>query len=256
MSSAFGLYSRYYDVLYQDKDYVGEADYVQSMIERFAPHANELLELGCGTARHACLLAAAGYNVHGIERSEEMLNVARQRIDQKSDDRHGLVSVQQGDVTGVQLNRLFDCVISLFLVVSYQTTDADALSIFQTAHEHLRPGGIFLFDLWYGPAVMHQQPERRVKEMQGDGLEVSRIAEPTMIPDRNIVEVNYTVDVREIQTGKSDRLFEKHVMRYFFESEIATLAQQAGLQIEHAEQWLDGAEPSTSTWGVAFVARK
>ena len=69
----FDEYARYYDLLYQDKDYQAEADYVAALIRRFHPDAQSILEMGSGTGKHARLLADRGYKVHGIERSPEML---------------------------------------------------------------------------------------------------------------------------------------------------------------------------------------
>ena len=51
--SQFGLYSKYYNLLYADKDYAGEARYVDSIIRRHTPRAATMLELGCGTGRYA-----------------------------------------------------------------------------------------------------------------------------------------------------------------------------------------------------------
>ncbi len=50
---AFGEYAKYYDLLYADKDYAAETAFVREIIRRLAPGARTLLELGCGSARHA-----------------------------------------------------------------------------------------------------------------------------------------------------------------------------------------------------------
>lgn len=75
--SAFGAYSRYYNLFYQDKDYPGEAEYVNGLIRKHHPGATTILDLGCGTGRHDLLLAKMGYEVTGVDRSEEMLSVVK-----------------------------------------------------------------------------------------------------------------------------------------------------------------------------------
>jgi predicted TPR repeat methyltransferase len=77
--SVFGAYSRYYDLLYEDKDYSKEAEFVSSIIRRHAPGARTVLDLGCGTGIHACTLAQKGYQVTGLDRSADMLAKARER---------------------------------------------------------------------------------------------------------------------------------------------------------------------------------
>ena len=69
----FVTYARYYDLLYRDKDYATEAEYVARTVRAALPGACTVLELGCGTGRHGCLLASKGFYVHGIERSREMV---------------------------------------------------------------------------------------------------------------------------------------------------------------------------------------
>src|SRR5450432_1981030 len=75
--SVFGAYSRYYDLLYRDKDYAAEASYVRSLIGQHCPAATSILDLGCGTGRHALLLAEHGYRVTGVDGSPDMLIAAR-----------------------------------------------------------------------------------------------------------------------------------------------------------------------------------
>ncbi|MDP3028836.1 MAG: class I SAM-dependent methyltransferase [Deltaproteobacteria bacterium] len=76
-STVFSNYARYYDLLYRDKDYAAEAEYVAGLIRKFHPSAESILELGSGTGKHALLLARKGFEVHGVELSEEMINIAR-----------------------------------------------------------------------------------------------------------------------------------------------------------------------------------
>ena len=66
----FQLYSKYYDLLYRDKDYAAEAAYVARTLRNAIPSARELLEFGSGTGRHGRLLALRGFSVVGVERSK------------------------------------------------------------------------------------------------------------------------------------------------------------------------------------------
>ena len=62
MMDAFGAYARYYDLLYRDKDYPAEARYLHELIQRHAPGAQSILDLGCGTGAHAAEFAELGYD--------------------------------------------------------------------------------------------------------------------------------------------------------------------------------------------------
>lgn len=76
----FGDYARYYDVLYQDKDYAGEADFVLSCLVRRQGEPRTLLDLGCGTGRHGLEMARRGVSVTGVDMSATMLEMGRQAL--------------------------------------------------------------------------------------------------------------------------------------------------------------------------------
>ncbi|HTQ03901.1 MAG TPA: class I SAM-dependent methyltransferase [Polyangiaceae bacterium] len=246
--SVFGNYSRYYDLLYRDKDYRGEADYVHALIERHRPGAKTLLDLGCGTGRHASLLAERGYDVVGVDRSPAMLDEARARK-----VTGGRTEFVEGDLRSVRLARKFDVVVSLFHVMSYQTTNADLLAGLATLRAHLAPGGLFIFDCWYGPAVLHLRPAVRVLRLEDAATEVTRLAEPVVHPNDNVVDVNYHVFVKDKKTSEVSELREKHAMRYLFAPEIAHFLSSAGLSQSAVVSFMSDAPPGLDTWTAVFL---
>lgn len=250
--SLFAEYARYYDLLYRDKDYAAEAEYVTDLIRKFHPSAQSILELGSGTGIHASLLAKKGYSVHGIERSPEMLLRLRTLAENMNAPENQLI-FDAGDIREIHLDKRFDAVIALFHVISYQTTNADVAAAFATARQHLKTGGIFIFDVWYGPAVLTQHPEVRVKRMADEKIEVTRLAEPVLHHNENLVDVNYHVFIRHGETGNVSELKETHVMRYFFQPEIEFWANTAGFTIRNAEEWLTAKPIGKDTWGVCFI---
>jgi len=251
--SVFQHYARYYDLLYQDKNYPAEIAYIVDKINRHQPAAKTILDLGCGTGRHACLLAEKGYDVVGVDFSESMIALAKDRKNQqKSNSQYPVF--QQGDIRRLDLNKQFDVVISLFHVFSYLTANEDLAQGFQTVSRHLKPGGLFLFDFWYGPAVLAQQPEIRTKHLADEVIEVQRLARPEIHINDNIVDVNYDLSIREHSTGKIDKIREQHRMRYLFLPEVRQYLQNAGLQYLFAEEWLTRSLPSPQTWGVCCGA--
>jgi len=247
MSQVFDAYSGYYDLLYQDKDYVAEIAYIEKLLKRHGDNIHELLEFGSGTGIHGSLLAEAGFRVTGIELSQEMVN--------RATFTDGFSS-RQGDIRSLNLNRSFDAVISLFHVMSYQVTNPDIQTTLSNAAGHLLPGGLFIFDFWYSPAVYTQNPVVRVKRMESDKLNITRIAEPKMYPNENRIDVKYTVYAQESLSKECQVFEEVHPMRHFSLPEIDLLADQAGFQKVAAEEFITGAVPGENTWGVCVVLCK
>lgn len=251
----FGKYSSYYNLLYKDKDYAGEVEYVHNLIRKHYPEANDILDLGCGTGGHDFLLTEKGYHVTGIDRSEEMLAVANSQLSSLIPNPSSL-SFTQGDIRNIRLNKNFDAVISLFHVMSYQTSNEDLRAAFETAKAHLKPGGVFIFDCWYGPAVLTERPAMRVKRLEDDATSVLRIAEPAVFPNDNVVDVNYTILITDKKSGVTEELREIHRMRYLFKPETEMMLSDAGFKPLVCEEWMTGKEPGSATWSVGWVAGK
>lgn len=243
--SVFGAYSQYYDLLYRDKDYAGEARYIRELITRHRPGAKTVLDLGCGTGKHAALLSAHDYAVTGVDLSEEMLEVARKAQPDRS--------FVQGDVRSVRLGQKFDVVLSLFHVMSYQRTNADLRAAFATLREHLAPGGLFVFDCWYGPGVLSDRPQTRIKRLEDSALSVTRLAEPVMHPNDDLVDVNYHVFARDKRTGAVEELRETHTMRYLFAPEVSLLLEAGGLRLLQLSEFMSEREPGFETWNAVFA---
>lgn len=250
----FDAYATYYDLLYRDKDYAGEADYVATRIRQMMPGAQRILDLGCGTGKHDEYLARLGFSVHGMDISDEMLSRARERKAKLPADIAEKLSFSAGDIRTVRTGQTYDAVISLFHVMSYQTANSDVMTALQTAADHLKPGGLFVFDFWYGPAVLTQKPEIRVKRLESKDHRVVRIAEPIELPRINSVQVNYQVWVESLQNGQIGNFCESHLMRYFFEPEMDLLMTQSEFKIESITAWLEDSPPHQGNWSALIVA--
>lgn len=245
--TVFDAYSRYYDLLYCDKDYSGEVAYIQTLLDRYDLTKCELLEFGSGTGKHGRLLSEQGFHVHGIERSAAMV---AQAIPTEG------FTCQQGDICTVQMGRTYDAVLSLFHVISYQTSNTNVKAVFARAAEHLHPDGLFIFDFWYTPAVYAQRPMVRVKRMSDKSIEITRIAEPVIFPNENRVDVNYTIFARDLKTGEVKAFVETHPMRHFSLPEIDLLAELSGFTRIGTEEFLTGNSPGEDTWGVCVTLKR
>lgn len=201
VTKVFDSYSMYYNLLYKDKNYESEADYIAALLG----DVKTVFEMGCGTGKHAKLLTNKGYEMFGIDLSASMLEHAKALG----------IDCEQGDVRTFRAGRMFDAVISLFHVASYQTNDEDINNYFKTAAAHLNNGGKFIFDVWHKPAVLAQIPEKRVKTLENGDVKVVRYCVPNHIKEKDMVEVNYTIEVTDKHSGRTESIKECHPMRYF-----------------------------------------
>ena len=284
-----GRVAAYYDLLYADKDFQAEADYVASLLDRYGDCPRSILGYGSRTGKCELALAEMGYEVTGLTPSRKTLAAAdilaegdgshRSAAERKL-GRMGLPARLDGsgepsyegstfpvegaaERNGPHPNLLpagegsrHDAVILLDRLMSYHTRESDLLAVFDNVALHLKAGGIFVFDVWYGPAVLAQHLETRVQRVADERVELTCITEPHLCSEWNCIQLVYTLFVRDKRDGRIRELSEMHSMRYFTIPEIKTIANCRGFDIVRAERWLAGQLPCTDTRGVCFVLRK
>jgi len=254
MKNVFEDYANYYNLLYKDKNYKQETQYILDLLKRVSINeVKTILELGSGTGRHAILMGHQGLRVTGVERSQEMLKIAQLSLPQTLKDK---VQFIQGDATSFEDKNLYDACLSLFHVVSYQISNNDVSRIMTTASKHLKTNGFFIFDIWYGPAVLWIRPETRIQKFIDGDRSLTRLASSELLDHENVVDVHYTLYFEEKNINGISKVNEMHKMRYFFLLELKQFLANSGLCFVHAEEWLTGNKPSQDTWGVTIVAKK
>jgi SAM-dependent methyltransferase len=227
-------YATYYDLLYHDKDYSSEAEYIHKIISKYSKEYKKILSLGCGTGRYESELAKFGYDITGIDNSCQMIDIAKSNYPNRKD------KFFINDIREFDLDCKYDIVLSLFHVMNYQITNEDILATLNCVKRHLKNGGIFIFDFWYGPAVLNDPPSVRVKRVNSGNGELVRIAEPTMHYESNVVEVNFEVFIQDEYKKSISNFKEKHLMRYFFLPEIRSWIENSGLRFKEARKWMSG----------------
>ena len=254
----FADYARYYNVLYQDKDYLGETEFILECLNRYGCSPTTLLDLGCGTGRHALAMARKGIQVTGVDMSATMLNMGYKLLSSVAplSANLSLPRLLEGDVRTIRLGETFDAVTSLFHVMSYQITEKDALAEMETAREHLKPGGFFLFDFWYGPGVLTDPPTERDRRMEDSQTVVQRHAHPVQRVNDNIVEVHYSITLMDKCSGTRSALKEVHNMRYWFLPELRYLSSVSGFKVVAEGGWRSFNPPERTTSNVWILLKK
>lgn len=251
----FHHYAQAYDALYQDKDYEGECDFIETAARRhLARRPATILDLGCGTGGHALPLVHRGYRVTGLDQSAGMIERAnRKRATLNGHADRARFTV--GDARDANLGQTFDLVTCMFAVLSYQTGDADAVSLFRNARRHLAPGGLFVCDYWHGPGVLALRPLTRTKSAELAGEIVTRTSTPTLDEVARVVTVDiHTHHERAGQPATESN--ERHRVRYFSPEEITRLLAAAGFEALQFCAFPRLDQPLTERdWNAAVIAR-
>jgi len=252
MNEMFGpIYAPAYDLLYRDKDYAGEVRILDDLFRKYARRpVQNVLDLGCGTGNHTLRLMAAGYRVVGVDRSAEMLAVARNKALEQAPG----LRLHQSDIRDLHLDERFDAALMMFAVLGYQVEDEDVRSAFQSARRHLLPEGLLIFDFWHGPAVEAMGTEERVRELkQGDHL-WKRTSSGKLDVARHLCDVTFRLQHFRLEQ-RLEETTETHQMRYFFPQELDAMLKASGFRLLRLGAFPDiDLEPDHRTWNVMAVA--
>lgn len=249
-------YADQYDTFYHDKDYEAECDLIEEVFRRYAEKpVKSILDLGCGTGNHAIPLARHGYQVAGVDRSSEMIEHAKAKLQSQTSPSPLQPQFFEGDLRSLELDRQFDAVLMMFAVLGYQLTNEDVLAALQTVRRHLRPRGLFVCDVWYGPAVLTIRPGDRVKVIPTSDGKVIRATSGALDIYHQIANVHYQTWTIKEQKVVSEAE-ETHQMRYFFPQELALFMAQAEIKLLKISNFNDPKKlPTEETWNCLAVGQ-
>ena len=249
----FKEYAAYYDVFYKRKNYHRECDFIEALFTKYATQKPKtILDLGCGTGGHLIPLAQRGYHVEGIDRSSEMLRIAKdkcRRLNLK-------IKFYHRTLDKFQFKKKFDSVISIFSVIDYLTRPAEIRAAFENIAKHMKRDALFIFDFWNGKAVERFYSPRKEKRFVEGHQIIERCSFTKIFPRRNLCQVEYICKIKQ-NGGGVEFLKEKHTVRYFSISEMSKRLLAAGLRVIAIHPFCNIRGPiRPSTWDVTMVCQK
>ena len=148
---AYTGFAQVYELFMDNVPYEEWSRYLIHLLREYGVEDGIVLELGCGTGKMTRLLAQAGFDMIGIDNSEEMLQMAKDRDfftgepRQEKDDFDSLYLLQ--DMREFELYGTVRAVVSVCDSMNYILEEEELLQVFQLVNTYLDPGGIFIFDM-------------------------------------------------------------------------------------------------------------
>lgn len=222
------------------------------LAEQLAGHGIDgglVLELGCGTGVMTERLAARGYDMIGVDLSEDMLACAMEKRDISGAD---ILYLQQ-DMREFELYGTVAAVYCICDSLNYLTEPAELVQVFRLVNNYLDPGGVFLFDINTPVAYMLPQRQVPIADMRGDIAMIweNEFDETARI---NRHRVTFFVPLEEEEEELYERIQEIHIQRAYTPAEIRAAVAEAGMTLE-AVYVADAGEVSEGT-RLLFVARE
>lgn len=252
-NSYIGRHAELYDLFYADKPYRQEASFIQECLKRYGNGKfHTLLDIACGTGQHAIALNDLGFDVIGLDYSQDMISCARQKIKQRSSLDFRLQDMRSLCVPEAP----FDVVTCLFDSIGYVATNEGLTKTLEGVHNLLRHGGLFVFEFWHAGAMLRNYEPTRVRRWPISGGNILRISETELFCRDQLSKVTYTIyDLQD--SGTYTMLKESQINRYFLVQEMSGWLTRCGF---NPLKWFAGFADSEiiteDTWHIVAVAQK
>ena len=152
---AYTSFAVVYDTFMDNVPYEEWGEYLHGLLLEYGVEDGLVLDLGCGTGTMTEILASKGYDMTGVDFSEEMLDIAMQK---RTKSGHDILYLMQ-DMREFELYGTVRAIVSICDSMNYLTEDGDLEQVFRLANNYLDPGGLFIFDM---------NTEYKYREMLGD----------------------------------------------------------------------------------------
>ncbi len=248
MGKAYGGFARVYDTLMDDIPYEDWADYIYRLLREHDVPEGLLLDLGCGTGALSRCLARRGYDVIGVDASEDMLMIARENAFEEGMDILFLLQ----DMREFELYGTVGAVVSVCDSLNYILEEEELLQVFQLVNNYLDPKGIFLFDLNTRYKYETLMGERTIAENRET---CSFIWENYYDRKTGVNEYDLTLYL-EAEDGRYDRIEETHFEKMYEEKTVKELLERAGLKFLAVYDGFTKCPPRADSERLVFVARE
>ncbi|MBS4199739.1 class I SAM-dependent methyltransferase [Bacillus sp. FJAT-49732] len=237
-----------YDFLMMEVPYSNWLEYLNNEKKRYSVEGNRILDLACGTGELSVLLAEAEFDVTGVDISDDMLMVAREKAERKGLNIH----LYEQDMTQLEGLGTFD-IISIFCdSLNYLHTQEDVQKTFSNVYAHLNDNSIFLFDV-HSPYKINQFINESYSLAED---EVSYIW--TSFPGEHPLSIEHelTFFVLDEKSGKYDRFDEIHKQRTYTTDQYIKWLTEAGFAIKSITADFTDHPPTETSERIFFTCQK
>ncbi len=254
---AYTGFAKVYDRFMDNVPYREWSQYLIELLREYGVEDGIVCELGCGTGCITRRLRDAGYDMIGIDLSEDMLEIARRHemeVEDATDLKKPILYLNQ-DMREFELYGTVAAVVSLCDSINYITEEKELREVFRLVNNYLDPGGIFIFDM----NTIH-----KYRDLIGDATiaenreDCSLIWENDYEEETGLNRYDITIYQRAKESPKEwyERVEETHMQRAYPPETIVRLLLEAGLEFVAMYEVGTHQEVTGETERIYFIARE
>ena len=245
---AYTGFAAVYDMFMDNIPYGEWCEYLTDILKDYGVEGGLVLDLGCGTGKLTRLLAAKGYDMIGVDLSEEMLEIA---MGHQAEDGGDILYLLQ-DMREFELYGTVAAVVSICDSMNYLMDYEDLVQVFSLVNNYLDPGGVFVFDMNTPYKYREVLGEQTIAENRDEG---SFIWENYFDEEDGVNEYDLTLFIRE-GDGRFQKFEETHFQRSYTLGEVQEALLEAGMEFVTAYDAFTKEPPKEDSERIYIVARE
>ncbi len=247
---AYTSFASVYDTFMDNVPYREWGEYLHGLLEEHGIRDGILLDLGCGTGTMTEILAGFGYDMIGVDNSEDMLEIA---MEKKEASGHDILYLLQ-DMREFELYGTVKAAVSVCDSLNYITEPSDLKSVFSLVNNYLDPKGIFIFDFNTDYKYREILGDRTIAEDRG---ECSFIWDNYYYEEERINEYELSLFLCEDEEERLYRKYqETHYQRAYTLDEMKSCLTEAGMEFVAAYDAFTKEAPHPQSERIYVIARE
>ena len=214
--------AKYYDVMRQYRDYSRESNFADELIRGNVPEAKSVLDLCCGTGEHAIRMARLGYEVTGVDQSQDMLDIATAKAMVS-----GLsIDFICKDVFKLEIKEKFEDAYCLGYTFLYMTTNSDVRRFFKAVRNALISGGLFLVDFINGLSLSKDFDKDEFIYRHKNAT-IRQHDRWRLDEKRGVKHLDFEYEITDSE-GRVQRISAEEDLRIFYDNDVQVLLSGCG----------------------------
>ena len=246
---AYSSFAAVYDTFMDNIPYGEWAEYLISLLKEYEVEDGLILDMGCGTGSMTELLAEAGYDMIGIDNSEEMLEIA---MEKRAESGFDILYLLQ-DMREFELYGTVKAIVSICDSVNYITEEEELEEVFRLVNNYLDPKGVFIFDF---NTVYKYQEIMGDQTIAEDREDCSFIWNNYYYEDEQINEYELSLFIREEDSDLYRKYQETHFQKAYDLETIQRLIEKSGLEYITAYDAFTKSVPTETSERIYVIARE
>ena len=223
----FSNSAEYYDRIYSKfKNYEEECEKIQKILQTEQPQAVTILDVACGTGKHAQILHDKyGYSIDGVDLEQKFVEIARENVPSGN--------FYQADMTDFSLGKTYDVVMCLFSSIGYVKTLEVLLETLKCFRNHLNESGIVIVEPWFTPEVFIPG-KIHLTIADDEDIKIVRMGDSNLKDKISYLNFEYLIGTE----ARIERASETHELGLFTIQEMTDCFEKAGFEVEYDSEGL------------------